>query len=84
MHADDGWAWPYTFPPIVYMKNFSQTHALQAVDLNSISNLYLVSLQPYVFRAEYGICNYGTKRRLGLSVYYMIGQGTSVIGQGIF
>ena len=26
----------------------------------------------------------GTKRRLGLSVYYMIGQGTSVIGQGIF
>ena len=38
----------------VYMKTFSQTHALQAVDLNSISNLYLVSLQPYVFRAEYG------------------------------
>ena len=31
-----------------------------------------------------GGCNYGTKRRLGLSVYYMIGQGTSVIGQGIF
>ena len=48
--------------PNIYMKNFSQTHALQAVDLNSISNLYLVSLQPYVFRAEYGICNYGTKQ----------------------
>jgi hypothetical protein len=31
------------------MKNFSQTHALQAVDLNSISNLSLVSLQPYLF-----------------------------------
>ena len=30
-----------------------------------------------------GGCNYGTKRRLGLSVYYMIGQGKSVIGQGI-
>lgn len=35
--------------PIIYMKNFSQTHALQAVDLNSISNLSLVSLQPYLF-----------------------------------
>ena len=20
MHADDGWAWPYTFPPIVYIQ----------------------------------------------------------------
>ena len=29
-----------------------------------------------------GGCNYGTKRGLGLSVYYMIGQGKSVIGQG--
>ena len=26
-----------------------------------------------------GGCNYGTKRRLGLSVYYMIGQGTRAI-----
>jgi hypothetical protein len=34
---------------VIYMKNFSQTHALQAVDLNSISNLSLVSLQPYLF-----------------------------------
>jgi hypothetical protein len=63
----------------LYMKNFSQTHALQAVDLNSISNLYLVSLQPYVFRAEYGRggCNYGTKRRLGLSVYII---PTAILG----
>ena len=31
----------------IYMKNFTRRRALQAVDLNSISNLYLVSLQPY-------------------------------------
>ena len=30
------------------MKNFTRRRALQAVDLNSISNLYLVSLQPYL------------------------------------
>ena len=30
------------------MKTFSQRRALQAVDLNSISNLYLASLQPYL------------------------------------
>ena len=50
----------------VYMKTFSQRRALQAVDLNSISNLYLASLQPYLI--ELSMAGGGTKRRLGLSV----------------
>ena len=40
---------PYRAPIDIYEEFSSDPHTLQAVDLNSLSNLSLVSLQPYLF-----------------------------------